>query len=176
MSVLITCCDCGEVVTAKRRDRKRCDPCGKARVRQIRKQWYADNTAHHQALVRGWRERNIDRSRQLGREKQRLRRVRKAANAVNTVTERDLMRQRQRQHDECFYCLAALGGAGQVEHVLPVSRGGSESVGNLVLACRSCNLSKKDLTVMEWRMSLRPVARRKVRNGGGVFRDPARLP
>lgn len=49
----------------------------------------------------------------------------------------------------CFYC----GSKDFVEadHVIPLSRGGSHSVGNLVPACRVCNASKKDRFIMEWR-------------------------
>lgn len=38
-----------------------------------------------------------------------------------------------------------------VDHVMPLSRGGSNELNNLVLACRSCNCRKGTLTVDEWR-------------------------
>lgn len=49
----------------------------------------------------------------------------------------------------CFYCGAF--GKQTLDHVIPVSRGGAHSIGNLVTACKSCNSSKQAHTIMEWR-------------------------
>ena len=48
----------------------------------------------------------------------------------------------------CFYCQ---GTATSIDHVIPLSRGGNHSIGNLVACCLSCNSSKKDKTITEWR-------------------------
>lgn len=47
----------------------------------------------------------------------------------------------------CCYCGFP---AAEVDHVVPVSRGGGNDVENLVAACRECNREKLDLTVSEW--------------------------
>lgn len=49
----------------------------------------------------------------------------------------------------CFYC----GTSGRIEadHVIPISRGGRHSMGNLVPACKTCNSSKSDKLITEWR-------------------------
>lgn len=50
----------------------------------------------------------------------------------------------------CFEC----GNTGQIhiDHIVPISRGGNHSVGNLMPLCASCNLSKGAKTYMEWRV------------------------
>lgn len=48
----------------------------------------------------------------------------------------------------CFYC--GLKEQITIDHVMPVSRNGKHSIGNLVAACKSCNSSKKDRTITEW--------------------------
>ena len=48
----------------------------------------------------------------------------------------------------CVYCGA---GATSVDHVRPLARGGCEVAGNLVPACGSCNRSKNDRLLTEWR-------------------------
>lgn len=48
----------------------------------------------------------------------------------------------------CTYCG---GPGGTADHVIPISRGGFHTEGNLVPACRSCNSSKRDLLLVEWR-------------------------
>jgi 5-methylcytosine-specific restriction endonuclease McrA len=52
----------------------------------------------------------------------------------------------------CFYC----GGKSEhVDHVVPLSRGGRHSIGNLVASCASCNLSKSDRFITEWKTALK---------------------
>lgn len=56
---------------------------------------------------------------------------------------RDLVR--QRAHNRCEYCLSHqdyVMGILQVDHWLPVSRGGKDSESNLCLACELCNQHK----------------------------------
>jgi 5-methylcytosine-specific restriction endonuclease McrA len=47
----------------------------------------------------------------------------------------------------CDYCGAI---ATEIDHVQPLSRGGTHDLNNLVPSCKSCNSSKKDKTVEEW--------------------------
>lgn len=48
----------------------------------------------------------------------------------------------------CQYCGAA-GVPLECDHVIPVSRGGSNEKSNLKTACRSCNREKSDRTLEE---------------------------
>lgn len=48
----------------------------------------------------------------------------------------------------CGYCWVAL--ATEIDHITPVSRGGTNDLDNLVPVCRSCNASKNDKTLAEW--------------------------
>lgn len=50
----------------------------------------------------------------------------------------------------CAYC-DERGGRLECDHVVPVSRGGSNSDDNLVTACFYCNRSKRDKLLGEWR-------------------------
>lgn len=54
---------------------------------------------------------------------------------------------------KCAYC----GSAEHIqqEHVIPVSRGGGTTIGNIVPACRKCNISKGNKTVTEWFLLMR---------------------
>lgn len=45
-----------------------------------------------------------------------------------------------------------------MDHIIPLARGGSHSVGNLMTLCRSCNASKSKKTIMEWRRAKSLVA------------------
>lgn len=50
----------------------------------------------------------------------------------------------------CAYC-GDTEGPFHVDHIFPVSRGGTDDPENLTCACASCNLSKSDKTLQEWR-------------------------
>lgn len=52
----------------------------------------------------------------------------------------------------CHYCSDAILPR-QVEHVRPVSRGGTNDRSNLVAACIGCNSQKRAMLVHEWRQS-----------------------
>ena len=47
----------------------------------------------------------------------------------------------------CHYCGFP---AGEVDHIVPVSRGGGVALANLAPACIDCNAEKRDRTVTEW--------------------------
>ncbi len=49
----------------------------------------------------------------------------------------------------CAYCQQAPGTT--LEHVIPRSRGGGDTIGNLFPVCGSCNASKCDLLLVEWK-------------------------
>ncbi len=49
----------------------------------------------------------------------------------------------------CVYC-GDVEGPFHIDHLFPVSRGGSNNPNNLVLACAPCNLAKGDKTLAEW--------------------------
>lgn len=51
----------------------------------------------------------------------------------------------------CVYCGCDAAAAPQCDHVLPLVRGGSSVLSNLVTACKHCNSSKGGRTLSEWR-------------------------
>lgn len=53
----------------------------------------------------------------------------------------------------CYYCGVHLApfGSWQVDHMQPVKQGGEDAFYNLVAACRTCNASKGNRTVEEFR-------------------------
>jgi len=53
-------------------------------------------------------------------------------------------------HDACAYC----GSTDRIEleHVIPIARGGRDAIGNIVPACYACNRSKWSKFYMEWKL------------------------
>ncbi|MEW1551403.1 HNH endonuclease [Streptomyces tsukubensis] len=66
----------------------------------------------------------------------------------------------------CSYCDAAFGQTvvAEIDHVIPLAKGGLHEWSNLAPACRECNRSKSDTDVVEW---LRDLAGHAVRGGAG---------
>lgn len=54
----------------------------------------------------------------------------------------EIARLRERQGDACVYCGTGLNGKGDVDHIRPLSRGGSNKMKNLQILCTPCNREK----------------------------------
>lgn len=72
---------------------------------------------------------------------------------------KDLLALLRRSDGRCTYCKGVLSVGGQScdsslnwDHIIPVSRGGPGAIGNLTPSCRKCNLEKRSMLVMEWRI------------------------
>lgn len=79
----------------------------------------------------------------------RRRRARRLS-AEGTHTAADIEAQVKRQKGKCFWCGEKVGDTYHVDHIVPLSRGGSNDPENLVIACPSCNCSKQDKLPSEW--------------------------
>jgi 5-methylcytosine-specific restriction endonuclease McrA len=51
----------------------------------------------------------------------------------------------------CHYCRRTFPPAElTMDHIIPISRGGKSTKGNVVTCCKECNTQKKHLMPMEW--------------------------
>ncbi len=93
-------------------------------------------------IGRAWRQRNPE----FAVNKSAQRRAKAKLNGAYLVTKKEIFKLRQ---SPCFYC----GEKGQstIDHIIPIARGGTHSIGNLVAACGFCNSSKSKLTITEWK-------------------------
>lgn len=133
---------------------KKYDEANPERRRQISRDYYERNAEVERAKDAAWREANRELSRQRAREsywrnvesarsRRHLRRLRAQEFVV-------LPQELRRLYSEpCVAC-----GSEEdmtIDHIVPLSRGGSHSVGNLQSLCFSCNASKNNRLMVEWR-------------------------
>lgn len=71
-------------------------------------------------------------------------------NADGTHTAMDEKMQYKVQKGKCHWCGVDVGEIFHVDHVIPLSRGGSNGPENIVIACVSCNTSKGNKMPNEW--------------------------
>lgn len=112
-------------------------------VKATYERWAANNPDYARKWVAANRER--------ARETVRRRRARVRNAPTFDVSERDIKRMLARHGGKCAYCSISLADGYHVDHVLPVSLGGSNSIGNLAPACATCNVSKSNYFLSEWR-------------------------
>lgn len=143
---------------ASMRNRRALDP---QKHRDENKQWKLNNPEKAQQMNRDGYQRNREARLQHSRvyrknnpESARLASHRRKAlrrNAQGRVTAQDIRTMKKAQRSRCYYCKAKfVNDKYHVDHVIPLSRGGSNSPENLVLACPSCNLSKHNKMPHEW--------------------------
>ena len=51
--------------------------------------------------------------------------------------------------NNCWYCGDC--NPTTIDHVVAINKGGNDNLDNLVLACKSCNSAKRDLSVRDFR-------------------------
>jgi 5-methylcytosine-specific restriction endonuclease McrA len=110
-----------------------------------------ENRARYSQHQRDWYAKNAEHAREAGREYASARRARVADNGSFRVTPSDYANMLRRANGACTYCSTPLTAKTlHWDHIIPISRGGSHSVGNLAPSCAPCNQSKSSKLLIEW--------------------------
>lgn len=128
----------------------------KKKIADRGKQWRIDNYEYQKQKAALWREKNKARKAitdkawaQNNKENVRnislRRRAKIATNGIFKVTKKEIV---VLLNKGCLYCGKE---AEHIDHIIPISKGGRHSIGNLTGACAGCNLSKGARFVTEWK-------------------------
>ena len=108
-----------------------------------------DPTKHRESSIR-WAKNNREKVNETNRPALHRRRARQFA-AEGSFTKDDVAVIRRRQRDRCAAC--GQRGKLEIDHIKPLSKGGSNYPRNLQLLCRSCNAQKTDKDPIDWAQS-----------------------
>ncbi len=109
------------------------DPC--AKQRQLANKHA--NIERYRGYANAWTARNPDKVRALNHSRR-----------AGIVTPETMAQAIENADGICAYCLRRKPLT--IDHVVPVSRSGTNDLDNLVSACKSCNSSKRDRTPLEF--------------------------
>ena len=116
------------------------------------RRWYVRNQKEQQRIAREKRAESVEKYREYSRAynannrpliavHSRNRRARQLL-AGGTHTARDVAAIFALQNERCAYCRVSLSAKYHVDHIMPISRGGSNGRANLQILCAPCNQSK----------------------------------
>lgn len=108
---------------------------------QYSKQWSRDNREKANKAKRLWALANPEKYNAGNRLKRHRRRAREQG-AGGSFTAEDIIAIRKSQRERCFYCGVKLGDTYNIDHFVPLSKGGTNNPSNLRLSCPKCNFSK----------------------------------
>lgn len=137
------------------------------------RRWYEENAVERAAQVRAYYRKtkkpttcrqcgkpflSFDGKRGICSDECRLERARQASRATEArrraalsfrYTQRDIDRLLNRHRGLCAYC--GENDATEIDHVVPIARGGVDGIANLLPSCMACNRAKTDKLLSEWR-------------------------
>ena len=135
------CRECQKTFEAIRSDAVFCDHACLYRYR------YRNNRAELIAKVRIWQQNNTGSVRVY-----KLNNKIKRSGTQGSISSAEWLKVLKRQNNSCYYC-DRNDLKLHIEHVVPLSRGGNNQLGNIVGACPPCNLSKGSMLISEWKYS-----------------------
>lgn len=118
------------------------------KIIQYGRKYHAQNKETRLEQNREWYKNNPEKS----REKYNKRRAAKLQNGRYKVRQKFIT---NLYTSPCNYCASITNI--EMDHIIPLTRGGTHSEGNLQPLCRSCNASKGNKTMTEWKYRLTQV-------------------
>src|SRR5258706_5541068 len=117
----------------------------KVKIDERNKEWYYANKSAKYKQQRAWNANNKEKLIGYWVNRRALK-----AGAEGYFNEKDIINLYNEQNGTCAYCRVNLSETGyHIDHIQPLSKGGSNWPDNLALACPHCNLSKKNKDLVE---------------------------
>lgn len=135
-----------EHIAEMKRDWRKRNP---DKVKKHKSESQKRNRPSARARGKRWRENHPEESRALT-----MQHIARKKNALGKYTGDDIKRMYDEQEGQCIYCGIRLyldiPKDVHVDHIIPLSKGGTNYPENLYLACGECNQSKNNHDLAEW--------------------------
>jgi len=122
----------------------------KERRRQYDKEYSKNNRDKKAATALAWAKANPEKRRDIVFAYDAKRRTNKRAGD----SPGEVLQWRKAQKKVCYWCSCKCGDNYHVDHYTPLSKGGTHTVDNLVIACPRCNLTKSAKDPYEFAQSV----------------------
>lgn len=120
--------------------------------RQWHREYCAINRDKKLKIKEDWRKRNPDHVRRKAVQYEGNRRAR-LMSMENRFSDSDVKDLMSLQGERCANCGKSLSRAKyEIDHIVPISRGGGNSRSNIQILCRGCNRKKGNMMPHEWAM------------------------
>lgn len=136
------CTQCKQCMNDAKEAKRKIDP---ERTRAEWRRDYRENKDRYVRACETYRSRNAERFREWSRNNSNKNRV-----TSSSVTGAAFYEWVSAQAKDCAWCGVSCEDDFQVDHIVPIARGGEHEIENLTISCRKCNRAKGSMLPAEF--------------------------